>query len=68
MLSEECLEFGVGFDESFVVQGAEKIFPLSLAVAFGGVDVADEPHGLASMSALEDWDLAFQISFMFLRP
>jgi hypothetical protein len=48
---ENVTEFGVGFDESFVVQGAEKIFPLSLAVAFGGVDVADEPHGLASMSA-----------------
>jgi hypothetical protein len=44
-------EVSVGFDESLVVKGAEQVFSLSLAVAFRGVDVSNQAHGLASMSA-----------------
>jgi hypothetical protein len=48
---EDVAEVGIGFDEAFVVQRAEKVLSFSLPVAFGGVDVSDESHGLSSVSS-----------------
>ena len=48
---EDVAELGVGFDEAFVVERAKQVFSLTLAVAFGGVDVSNQTHGLASVSA-----------------
>jgi hypothetical protein len=48
---ENVAEVCIGFDETLVVEGAEKVFSLSLTVAFGSVDVSNQAHGLASMPA-----------------
>ena len=48
---KDVAQFSIGLDESFVVERAKEVFSLSLAVPFGGVDVSDESHGLASVSS-----------------